>query len=306
MSLEGIPVNLAIARPARLNPQGVAALTLALAFLGAGMIRVRIDRGAQNPGALSPVVYVTSGETLRRFSFGYSGLLADVYWTRAVQYFGRERLAGRSELQTLAPLLRVATTLDPHLLIAYRFGAIFLAEKPPAGAGRPDEALTLIRRGIAANPSYWRLWQDLGFIYYWDLKDYAGAARAFEEGSRQPGADLWMKTMAASVAAQGGELSTSLLLWSEVYRQAGNESIRRSAVQHLAAIEAAQALEQLNRALAAFEKRAGRPASSFADLVKVGLLTRQPLDPAGVPFVINNEGKAALGAGSPIDLRLAR
>ena len=101
---------------------------LVLAFAGAGMMRVRIDRAAQGSSAESPVVYVTSGETLKKFSFGYSGLLADIYWTRAVQYYGRERLAGRRGFQMLAPLLRVATTLDPHLVIAYRFGAIFLAE----------------------------------------------------------------------------------------------------------------------------------------------------------------------------------
>ena len=206
----------------------------------------------------------------------------------------------------LAPLLRVATTLDPHLVIAYRFGAIFLAEKPPAGAGRPDEALALIRRGIAANPSYWRLWQDLGFIYYWDLKDYSRAAQAFEEGSRQPGAAVWMKTLAASVAVRGGDLATSRLLWSEVYQQAGNESLRRSAAEHLEAIDAAQALAQLNKLLGEFQRRQGRLAASFAELVHAGLLARLPADPAGVPFVIGKQGRAALGAGSPIDLQLAR
>jgi tetratricopeptide (TPR) repeat protein len=288
------------------TPRRVAALALAFAFTGATLTRARIDRAAGRSNEWGPSVYITSGETLKKFSLGYSGLLADIYWTRAVQYFGRERLAGRSSFEMLAPLLRIATTLDPHLLIAYRFGAVFLAEKRPAGAGRPDEALELIRRGIAANPTYWRLWQDLGFIYYWDLEDYANAAQAFEEGSRQPGADLWMKTLAASVAARGGALSTSRILWSEVYGQAGNESIRRSAAQHLEAINAEEALGQLDRILAVFHQREGYPATSFADLVRAGLLARQPVDPAGVPFAIGKDGTATLGTGSPIDLRLAR
>ena len=289
-----------------LSQRRLPALILVAALAGSGLLRNMIDHQAPAVPEFNPLVYVTSGETLRRLSLGYEGLLADIYWTRVVQYFGRERLAGNGQFDSLGPLLRVATTLDPHLLIAYRFGAVFLAEKPPAGAGRPEEALALIRRGVAANPSYWRLWQDLGFIYYWDLKDYTHAALAFEAGSRQPGADLWMKTLAASVAAQGGELETSRLLWSEVYRVGGNESIRRSAAEHLAAIEAAMEIEQLDRALILFQQRTGRPAASFNELYQAGLLAGEPVDPTNVPYALGKDGRAALGPDSKIDLNLAR
>ena len=283
----------------------MAAAMLILALAASIALRIRLDREPAQ-GALSPVVYVTSGATLRRLSLGYQGLLADLYWTRAVQYFGRQKLSGTGDYHDLGQLLHVTTELDPQLLIAYRFGAIFLAEKPPAGAGRPDEALALIRRGIAANPSYWRLWQDLGFIYYWDLRDYAHAANAFATGSRQPGADLWMKTLAASVAAQGGELSTSRLLWYQVYSQAGNESICRSAQEHLAAIKAAQDIAQLNKLLAEFRQHEGRPAGSIDDLVRAGMLPGRPADPSGVPYEVGPDGEAKPGRGSRVNLNLAR
>lgn len=287
-----------------ISPRPLALVVLAIALAGSLLLRMRIDREAGSSSHFSPILYIRSGDTLRRLSFGYEGLLADIYWTRAVQYFGRERLAGRAAFDLMGSLLRITTTLDPHLVIAYRFGAIFLAEKPPAGAGRPEDALALIRRGIVANPSYWRLWQDLGFIYYWDLGDYAEAARAFATGSTRPGAEMWMKTLAASVATRGGQLETSRLLWAQVYRDADNDSIRRSALEHLAALRAAEAIAQLNQALAEFERRAERPAASFDELVGAGILPRKPLDPSGVPYVIRN-GRGALGPGSPIDLGLA-
>jgi len=287
------------------TPRPLAMVVLVAALAGSLFLRMRIDRESGEASQLSHIVYVTSGDTLRRLSFGYDGLLADTYWTRAVQYFGRERLAGRAGFNLMGPLLRVTTTLDPQLVIAYRFGAIFLAEKPPAGAGRPEEALALIRRGIVANPSYWRLWQDLGFIYYWDLGDYAQTARVFAAGSSRPGAEMWMKTLAASVAAQGGERSTSRVLWAEVYRHADNDSIRRSALEHLAALEAAEDIARLDQALTEFEQLAGRRAASFDELVGAGLLARTLLDPGGVSYVINRDGKAALGPESSIDLELA-
>ena len=108
---------------------------------------------------------------MRQLSLGYEGLLADIYWTRVVQYFGGKRVAHSTEFKLLGPLLQITTDLDPHLLIAYRFGSIFLADKPPRGAGEPLEALALLHRGVVANPDYWRLWEDVGFVYYWDLKD---------------------------------------------------------------------------------------------------------------------------------------
>ena len=86
------------------------------------------------------MLYITSPKAVKRLSLGYDGLLADIYWTRAVQYFGGRHVAGASHFRLLAPLLEITTTLDPHLLVAYQFGANFLSPKPPNGAGMPDES----------------------------------------------------------------------------------------------------------------------------------------------------------------------
>ena len=66
---------------------------------------------------------------------------------RALRSRTRER---RYDL--LYPLLDLATTLDPRFTIGYRFGAIFLAEPHPGGAGRPDQAIALLKKGVAFNP----------------------------------------------------------------------------------------------------------------------------------------------------------
>lgn len=270
-------------------------------------LRRSIDR--QLSSAQSQREELTFLPSEARFSHlagGYSGLLADLYWTRAVQYYGSHRLAHAREFALLGPLLDITTSLDPHLLIAYRFGAIFLAGRPPEGAGEPNKAIYLLERGIVANPDYWRLWEDLGFIYYWDMKDYTGAARAFETGSRRPGALPWMRALAASVAAQGGELQTSRLLWIEIARSAQNDSIRRSAELHLAAINTEDALRRLNALLAAYKQRTGLQAHAMQDLLAAGYLRGIPVDPSGAPFVVTRDGKAVLGPGSKIDLGLVQ
>jgi hypothetical protein len=137
-------------------------------------------------------VLLRAGKLVKMMSLEYAPLMADIYWTRVVQYYGNEHMRGQAKLDLLWPLLDVTTTLDPNMIVAYRFGAIFLSQAAPAGAGRPDQAVELIRRGIQANPDYWRP----GRI--WDssttrLKDYQKASEAFLEGSKKPNAQVWMK-----------------------------------------------------------------------------------------------------------------
>jgi len=284
--------------------QRVCWVLLLLCLLGLIPIQRRIDSRRANDTGAAEVLFLPSGEFLRQFSLGYEGLLADIYWTRVVQYFGRKRLAHSTEFTLLGPLLQITTDLDPHLLVAYRFGSIFLADKVPQGAGQPQEALVLLRRGIVANPDYWRLWEDVGFIYYWDLKDYPAAARAFLAGSERPGAMDWMRVLAARVAAQGGQLDTSKFLWSEIAHQAGNAQIRKNAEDHLMAFKAEEDIAKLDELLALFNSRQGRPARSLQALVVAGYLRSLPRDPSGVPYLLDPSGRVRLGPRSSVDLGL--
>jgi hypothetical protein len=291
------------ARVARSSPRIVWWLLL----VTSGLALVPVRRGIDGPHSeTGEVLYWGSGESLRHLSLGYEGLLADIYWTRAVQYYVRQRLTQPGRFDLLGPLLQITTTLDPQLIVAYRFGAVFLAEKPPSGAGQPLRALHLLRRGIVANPDYWRFWQDLGFVYYWDLQDYASASRAFRIGSERPGAQVWMRTLAAAAAAQGGERETARVLWSEIYRHADNDQIRRSAQDHLAALAAQEDLGRLNSLLVRYREHSGQPARALGEIVAAGLLPRVPVDPSGVPYVVNSGGKADLSPASGVDLKLVR
>src|SRR4029077_5439731 len=82
-----------------------------------------------------------SGRLLKKMSLGYDPLLGDIYWTRAVQYYGERVGKPDANYDFLWPLLDLTTPLDPRLLPAYRFGAIFLSEPLPIGAGRTDLAI---------------------------------------------------------------------------------------------------------------------------------------------------------------------
>ena len=86
-----------------------AGIALALALFGAAVaLQVVRDRiysreQAQNRAFL----YVQSPAVLRRIALSFDALAADVYWIRALQHYGGDRLSrdGRQRYQLLYPLL---------------------------------------------------------------------------------------------------------------------------------------------------------------------------------------------------------
>ncbi len=263
-------------------------------------LQVRIDSKTQSVQQEQDELVLRSGKLLKKLSLGYDSLLADIYWTRAVQYYGGKRRDHDPNFVLLAPLLDLTTTLDPQLLIAYKFGAIFLAEPPPRGAGRPDLAVNLLKRAIAANPDEWRLWHDLGFIYYWDMRDYQKASEAYREGSKNPKARDWMRVMAAKIAQEGGSRGTSRFLWREIYESTKDPLIRKNAQEHLEGLKAEADAEVLERLAAQFNARFGRFPKSISEMVNVGLLRGVPVDPSGYPYVLGPGGKVYLHPSSTV------
>jgi len=245
-------------------------------------------------------VLLRSGKLMKVMSLEFAPLLADIYWTRVVQYYGNKHVRGQANLELLWPLLDITTTLDPNLLISYRFGAMFLSQAPPAGAGRPDLAVKLIERGIKTNPDYWRLYEDLGFIYYFDLKDYKKASDAFLEGSKKPNAQLWMKVMAAKVAAEGESLETSVFLWKDIYNSTSDPSVKKNALLHLQLLKVREDCRQLDLLADDYAKHFGKRPPRMSDLLQAGLLRGIPGDPLGFAYIFGEDGKAELNLDSPL------
>ena len=194
-------------------------LVLPAGFAGIWRLQRSVDGDLSVLHEEQDEVLLRSGKMVKLLSLEYAPLMADVYWTRVVQYYGSKSERREQNLDGLWPLLDLATTLDPNLIPAYRFGSTFLAEARPVGAGRPDYAVALIQRGIRENPEYWRLYQDLGNVYYFALHDNEKAVEAYDAGSRVTGAQPWMKIMAARIAERGDTRQTSRLLWTEIFQK---------------------------------------------------------------------------------------
>jgi tetratricopeptide (TPR) repeat protein len=248
--------------------------TILVAILVAGLAALYpmqrwIDRATPRDTATDEDLYFASGPTIKKLSPGLDALAADIYWIRTTQYFGRKIIdsglpvssAATKDIRMdlLAPLLNIVVTLDPKHIPAYRFGAMFLPERDlPA-------ATALLEKGIRENPNQWRLYQDLGYIY-WQAGNtltgedqasyYAKAAEWYNRGSEVEGSPEWMKDLAGLMLMKGGSRDAARAVY-RAYLTNDDANIRRQAIDRLKQVRSLDDLDAINSLLSLYRQTTG-------------------------------------------------
>lgn len=274
-------------RPAR----STVVFAVAIAVLMTVSVGLQIARDRAEPAyrATARYLYLRSGSAVKDLTVAYQTLAADVYWIRAIQHYGGDRLSegGHGRYELLYPLLDITTTLDPRFTIAFRFGAMFLAEAPPGGPGRPDQAIALLRKGLRAEPRKWQYVHDIGFVDHWDLRDPVTAARWFRRAGEIPGSPNWLAPLAATMLAQGGDRRASRFLWQQMRATADQEWLRNLADHRLTQLQAMDQIDEIQRAVTEFDRRSPPARLTWERLVRAGVLRGVPADPTGVPYLLD-------------------
>lgn len=263
---------------------------------------------------IEDTLYISSGETVRRLSVGFDGVIADLYWIRAVQYFGLKfggglenkpsyrESRGKADIPQLAPLLDIITTIDPDYLAAYRSGSSFLAEYDF------DSAASLLKKGIAQarDPlTRFKLWADLGSIY-WRAKRYDECAQAYDEASKSalsPRDRAWTALMVGAAKTKGGDRKTSYLLFTRLFEDAEDDTTRNAAIWRLEQLQSLDEREFLMRMVVEFQKRTGQKPHTLAQLLPLIMQNRETAkDALGRPLkMVLSPGEHFTSTGDPLD-----
>lgn len=291
--------------------------TIAVLLAAAVQVQALRERAYPPVAGETDTLTLSSGSVVRRLSVAYTGLTADLYWIRAIQYYGgtKRRLVSEfpaltppqaltsdpdAEYPLLYPLLELTTTLDPRFNVAYRFGAIFLAEPYPSGPGRPDLAVALLQKGLRERPDKWEYMQDIGFVHYWYGRDYATAATWFDRAARIPNAPWWLKSLAATTLTLGGDRRSSRQMWAAIRESAEVDWLRRDAERRLLQLQALDAIDELQKRLDAYGARTGQPAPDWPTLIRAGVVPGIPADPSGTPYELVSGGRVRLAESSAL------
>lgn len=240
------------------------------------------------------------GRRLRGYVLGGEGLLADWYWIQSLQYIGGKLVAyeGDINLDDLRPLrprllyqyLDNATDLDPHFYAAFAYGAVVLP------AIDSEQAIALIKKGIANNPDKWRLYQYLGYVY-WRRGDFQSASQAYARGAAIPGAPEFMLQMAAAMKSRGGDRETARAIYRQLYDNAEDSQARENFLLRLYEIDATEQLDAINSLLERAKDSTGScPSEGSALAALLGRIelpnandlrvnaAGRPVDPTGTAY----------------------
>lgn len=295
-------------------------LTIMIGLAAVTFLSRTIDgrRTVTNKQFTEEPLYV-SGPTARRLSLAFNGLASDWYWMRSLQYVGGKILAYEEEhegrldfgrlsslnLVLLPQLLQVSTALDPQFMAPYEYGAMLLPELDP------NQAMALLEYGISQNPSTWRLYHHLGYIY-WQRKEYVKASEIYGVGARLPGAPPWMTAMSARMKAEGGSRDAAREMYLHLSETTTDKAIHGMVDKQVMRLDSLDERDTIKRILTNFKEQSGRCASSWREVVepmfaarlKLEAGTAAPVDPSGVPYeLIKNGCDVGLNINTQVPLK---
>lgn len=218
--------------------------------------------------ALGLVLLIYSGENLRDisrttnknpvlvppaqiqyFTFGFSDIMADLLWIRAIQAFDfcgetftSSETVTYGETNTVHPcqkgwvfqMLDAATRIAPRYGIIYRRGAANLSVIVSDREG----AQILYERGVATYPKDWRISYQAGYHEIFEMNDPAKAAVYFEMAGSS-GAPNWVPLLAAKLYNQAGRAEMGLRILAQLYEDKDPEEWPERAKERWGELEAA-------------------------------------------------------------------
>lgn len=211
--------------------------------------------------------------------------VADLYWLLTVQYIGEPKRERRG-FDKLYPLVDLVTDLDPRHGYAYQTGGIVLSSQR-----RLEESDAILKKGMEpGRPNWWSYPFYLAFNDYFYRGDYESAARWAEIAARTPGASTNIAHLALAMKVKGGDPAEAVRFVDAMLAEAKDESTVE-ALQGQRKIALLQLhFATLDRAVAAYKGRHGRPPLRLEALVSDGLLDALPEDPFGGRFLVDPDG----------------
>jgi tetratricopeptide (TPR) repeat protein len=259
-------------------------VVLVLAALAFGSLansvgeKARASRLAKgNPDEL---MYLPESHVLRAASLGYTNVVADFIWLRAIQYYGEHRLTDRNYPQA-ERLFQSIYDLDPAFKGATRFGALVLAQD----AGNAKGALALLERAERDDPRAWEYPFDQGFIRQSICKEYSAASSDYLRASSRPGAPDLAARLAGLSATRLGDREAAREVWQQILADPPNELTRRIAERGLKNLDIEETQEILTVAMSKFREKHGRVPRSWTEVLQEGMISSIPEEPFGGAYL---------------------
>lgn len=215
----------------------VCFVTIIALLVSASFVHQQFEKMERADPLGKELLYLPSSAGLELLSLGNKGLVADVLFLWAIQYFAQ--FEPNSQFLYLDQVFDLITDLDPRYRDAYHIGALIMfieAEGDPAV--RKESVLALLDKGIKMVPDDYYIPLEAAWRCHFDFKDHQKAAEYAKIAAERPNADAWAKRMYGYLAVQTNVMTTDQAIehWQGVLESAGSDfqiSKARSALYDL-------------------------------------------------------------------------
>lgn len=119
-------------------------------------------------------------------------------------------------------LFDVVTDLDPRFITPYHQGAMFLILM----AGRWEQALKLLDKGIENRPDRWEMFFYKGFVRLFYQNDKAGAEKNIRAAAMKKDAPFFVVRFAAALQVGLGKIPMGIEFLRSLYETTGDERLK--------------------------------------------------------------------------------
>lgn len=230
------------------------------------------------------MMYFPSGNFLRPTVIEFENIAADLVWLRAIQYYGHHLMTDK-KFEWLGHIFEILTNLDHRFINAYHFGAITLAWD----AREVEEAIRLLRKGMADNLLDWQLPFDVGFINFILKDDYSTAGYYFQIAGKLPNAWFITQRWAAYAYGKAKKFETARQLWIDIFNSTDNKKLQELTLKNLRKLQLDEDLNNLQTALNRFFADNRTYPKTIIELVNRGYIKNIPKEPFGGRYVIRGD-----------------
>jgi len=213
-------------------------------------------------------------------------IVADYYWLRSVEYFGR-RDAHEAQYPLLGPLLERSLRLDPHFFKpAYVSGTILNAEQDQL-----ETSYRLLVDAMKYNPHRWELPFIAGFNAYMYQNEPQTALPLLQKAASLPGCPPRVQQIAAKLSVETAQPEIGLALIESMMETVTDPELLQTYEERRRQLLLEVELKALNRALQFFVSEYERQPASIEELMRaMGNPNPEAKDPLGGTYSLNEAG----------------
>ncbi len=234
---------------------------------------------------------------LARLSAGeFKGLMADFMTLEASSGIGHYLLQRDLKMRDIPPeawdviyeLLETSQKLDPYFSDNYRLIQPFFTW----AVQRPQQAIDFLKKGMDARTWDWELPFFIGFDYFFFLDDNLQASHYLQEAYSRPGGkgSITLATLSAKLLQKAGKTEVGIAYLTALLQDEPNETQRKAFEMRLNDLQRVLIVE---KAVAVYHARFGRPPENTDALLREGILTEIPENSydKSMPYCIDQTGK---------------